>query len=71
MVKLRNINRVVINDAGEAVSPRRAEEMGIVPTIAFVRNDGWVLGCMEQHRELALNMWYDEWVSINVEIDHG
>ena len=55
------IDRVVINGHGEALPPRRALEMDIIPTVLFVRNDGWVLGAPTELSEVAESLWKGEW----------
>lgn len=54
--------RVVINDAGEAVDPKRAaRDHNIEPTIIFIRKDGWSLGAPDGLIEVARQIWDDEW----------
>jgi hypothetical protein len=54
--------RVVINADGEAVPPKRAKSMGIVPHIILIRGDGWSLGAPEHFAAVAKSLWADEWV---------
>jgi hypothetical protein len=57
--------RVVINDRGMATDPRRAlRDHNITPDVVLIRQDGWSLGAPHQFRELALQMWADQWVAI-------
>lgn len=56
------VNRVVINNEGEAVNPNRAEtDHGITPDIVFIRNDGWTLGAPKQFKDIAYQMWQNDW----------
>lgn len=59
--KFEGFNRIVINHDGEAVSPKRAQEMGIVPDVGFMRNDGWSIGAEHDLRDVAFHLWEDEW----------
>jgi hypothetical protein len=54
--------RVVINAEGEAVPPKRAKSMGIVPDVILIRNDGWSLGAPPQFAAVAESLWADSWV---------
>src|SRR5262245_59247353 len=47
------LNRVVIDELGGAVNPRRASEMGVTPDVVFIRNDGWVLGAPARLESVA------------------
>lgn len=58
-------DRVVINEHGEAVPPRVAiRDYGIDPRdcTIFVREDGWSLAAPKRFREVAEELWRDEWV---------
>lgn len=56
-------DRVVTNESGEATTPMRAcQDHKIVPTVIFIRDDGWSLGAPEQFRRVAFEMWRDKWV---------
>lgn len=48
--------RIVINKEGEAVTMKRAREMGILPLIVFIRNDGWMLGAPLEFEKVAYEM---------------
>ena len=64
-IRERGPTRVAINSTGEATTPFRAkEEHGIVPTVVFLRNDGWTLGAPEHLRVHAQGMWSDAWVAV-------
>ena len=54
--------RVVINADGEAVPPKRAKSMGIVPDVILIRDDGWSLGAPPQFAAVAQSLWADKWV---------
>jgi hypothetical protein len=54
--------RVVVSGEGEAVLPYKAQQMGVVPDVVFVRKDGWTLGAPARWEQLAYKMWADEWV---------
>jgi hypothetical protein len=57
-------DRVVVGQSGEATTPQRArEEYRVVPTVIFIRKDGWSLGAPEQFRRVAASLWTDEWVA--------
>lgn len=61
-VKFEGCCRVLINEEGEALSQRRAMESGVLPDIAFLRKDGWVLGAPAHLESAAYGLWPDEWV---------
>jgi hypothetical protein len=56
------LHRVVVNEAGEAVPLRRARQMGIEPTVAFVRDDGWTLAAPAHLVHVAEKMWLGMWI---------
>ena len=54
--------RVIIDSDGEAVSYELAEkEHGITPDIVFIRGDRWALGAKNCHRNIAFDMWPEDW----------
>lgn len=56
-------NRVIINYEGDAVPMKAALTMyAINPTVGFMRKDGWSLGSTKEMKDVAYNMWPDEWV---------
>lgn len=62
--KLSQVDRVVINEEGEAVSPNRvcsccSEKLNV--KWVFVRDDGWSLGASDKLKPVAEAMWKDEW----------
>lgn len=60
-MKFDGLSRVLLNEH-EAVSPRRALEMGSSdPVIAFMRGDGWSLGAPYGLEYDAYKLWRDEW----------
>ena len=61
-IKQSGPNRVVIDIEGTAVNPKRAAEMGVQPDIVYVRKDGWSLGAPNQFKQIAFDMWSDEWI---------
>ena len=62
-VVVQGPDRVVVDEHGKAVNPRRAfHEYGIVPFVVFVRNDGWTLGAPEKLEPIAFAMWASDWV---------
>lgn len=61
MPKFEGFNRIMIGPH-EAVSPKRAEQMGLYyPDVGFLRKDGWSLGAPEHLESDAFRMWADEW----------
>ena len=54
-------NRVLINDA-EALSPKRARELGHTADIIFIRDDGWSLGASCNLENAAYDHWPETWV---------
>jgi hypothetical protein len=55
--------RVVINADGEAITPFRArQEHDVIPSIMFVRQDGWTLGAPQEFEEIAYRMWAEDWI---------
>lgn len=58
----RGPHRVVVDPDGYAVHPVKAEAIHrIKPVVVFIRGDGWTLGAPEQFRDVAENLWRDEW----------
>ena len=57
----KGFDRVVINKHGEALSPMRAVEHGVMPNIGFLRSDGWALGCTKELEHVAKSMWAGDW----------
>lgn len=58
-------DRVVFSGDGEATTPKRArEEYNVIPTVIFIRKDGWSLGAPEEFRRVAHDLWGDEWVMV-------
>lgn len=61
-IPFAGFNRIVINEEGEALAPNRAiNDLCISPHIAFMRNDGWVLGAPIELEAVAYRMWADQW----------
>jgi hypothetical protein len=59
------LRRVLVNSDGETVAPARAEsEFGIKPDTIFIRDDGWTLGCIENHEPVAARLWEKNWVEV-------
>jgi hypothetical protein len=57
-----NVNRVVINESGEATTLiRAAMDHGITPAIIFIKDDGWTLGAPKQFAAAAFELWPDCW----------
>jgi hypothetical protein len=54
--------RVLVNAGGGAVRPGEAKEMGIKPSIVFLRDDGWSLAAPPSLEEIAYRIWHDKWV---------
>lgn len=54
-------DRIVINYEGEAWSPRRAKEIGVLPDVGFLRDDGWALGAPKYLEDVAFRLWANEW----------
>lgn len=62
MVTQVRIDRVVVNEFGEAVSLKRAvDEFNVKPDIIFVRDDGWCLGAPALLEKTAYRIWRDSW----------
>ena len=60
----RGPDRVIVGPEGTATRPRRAlEDHGIMPTIIFIRDDGWTLGAPADLEGVAFAMWREEWVA--------
>ncbi len=61
-IREKGPRRVVVNESGEALSPARAEKLGIKPDIIFVRTgDGWSLGAPKGLELIAWATWSDVW----------
>lgn len=57
--------RVVIDDKGEAIPPRRAQrKKGITSDVVYIRDDGWSLGAPLCFERVARRMWSREWVAV-------
>lgn len=55
--------RVVVNNKGEAASPTRTpKEVFKTLKYVFIRDDGWTVGCSEQHRCITEELWRGDWV---------
>lgn len=54
------VNRVLVNEEGEAVSPTGTQ---IEPDIIFVRRDGWSLAAATELEQVAFQLWSEEWES--------
>ena len=68
--------KVVVNNAGEAMSGSyilsRGDELlakgdiesleDIIPSIIFVRDDGWMLAAPPKFEHVAYAIWKDKWV---------
>ena len=65
--------RIIVNNAGEAVSGGQYARMAtddndtlvpisISPYVMFIRGDGWILGAASKFEDIAYRMWQDEWV---------
>ncbi len=58
----RGPERVVYGYDGQATSAKRAREhFGVVPSIVFIRDDGWTVGAPEAFEVVAYNLWPDKW----------
>lgn len=61
LIMKRGPHRVMIS-AHEAAPCRRArEDHGIVPSVIFIRHDGWTLGAPEHLERAAYMQWPNEW----------
>lgn len=58
----RSPTRVVVDEAGTALTPRRARARGIQVDVVFIRSDGWTLGAPRELEETARNLWSNDWV---------
>lgn len=61
-MKFEGFNRVIVNFEGEAWTPSRAAQIGVLPDVGFMRKDGWSLGAPKELESVAYRMWADEWV---------
>lgn len=57
------MNRVVVHKDGEAVNPKMAREMGVIPDIMFKRDDGWILAAPKEFEDVAYALWRYAWVA--------
>ena len=63
--------RVVVEPGGYAVGYRRAlADHQAVPTVIFIRDDGWTLGAPEEFIEDARAIWEREWIAV-LEVSTG
>jgi hypothetical protein len=57
--------RVVVEPGGYAVGYRRAlADYQVVPTVIFIRDDGWTLGAPDGLIDVAMSLWENEWVAV-------
>lgn len=63
-ILFEGFDRVVINYEGEAVPMRRAIQMGILPEVGYMRNDGWSLAAPKELEDVAFRMWSDSWTHV-------
>lgn len=63
-IPFEGFSRVIINHEGEAVSMKRAFEMGFEPDVGFMRNDGWSLGAPAELEDAAFRLWADQWTHV-------
>ena len=54
--------RILINESGEAVAPDKIGNEHI-PTIIFIREDGWSVGAAAHLELAAFSLWKDDWVA--------
>lgn len=57
-------DRVLISENGEAVLPRRALEVHVVPWVILVRRDEWTLGVPRTLLDVGIRVWRDAWVGM-------
>lgn len=63
-VQERGPDRVLVGASGEALPSARALELfGLVPSVVFIRNDGWTLGAPSELERAAYLLWAGEWVA--------
>ena len=63
--------RVVVEPGGYAVGYRRAlVDYQVVPTVVFIRDDGWTLGAPSEFIEDARVLWEREWIAV-LEVSTG
>ena len=57
--------RVIVNEEGNAVPSEQAKnEFGLVPTVIFLRNDGWSLGVPRYLESVAKKLWRGSWIAV-------
>ena len=56
-----NIERVLLNKKGTAVTPERAQDLGVKADILFIRNDGFALGAQARLHFEAYSFWPKSW----------
>lgn len=55
--------RVIVDRRGSAMSAERARrDFGVVPTVVFIRADGWTIGAPPSLEAIAYKLWADEWI---------
>lgn len=54
-------NRVLCPDGAAHPCRRAREEHGTLPSVIFIRNDGWSLGAPESLEWEAYRQWSDQW----------
>ena len=55
--------RVVVDESGRAVSPKRAlKDFNVDWRVAFIREDGWSLGAPRRLESVAYDSWSDHWL---------
>ena len=63
-VKELGPHRVIVDDEGSAISYRRALAKHIVPTVIFIRDDGWSLGAPDRLVKVARETYPDAWIAV-------
>lgn len=59
-------DRVLVSAEGEATTPWKAHRMGIDPEIILVRNDGWSIAAEAELKQVAFDLWPNEWLGFIV-----
>lgn len=60
--RFAGFSRILISDQGDAWPAAKAIQAGIMPAIAFLRNDDWVLGAPKDLEWQAYKMYADQWI---------
>ena len=63
-IKLYGPARVIIDEHGSAYDLKTALDRNFIPTVIFIRDDGWSLGAPDHLIKVAHDLYSDDWKSV-------